>query len=110
MPGDKIEIKRVNNKFYYVYVNDEKLIEDYIYSQEDMIVEYEKFTNLFGAQLIVPENSLFILGDNRGHSNDSTMYGCFDYSQILGRVDYSVKSSEIPIISLFIQLFLPIFY
>lgn len=110
LPGDKIEIRLNVDGLYYVYVNNVRLIEDYIYSQADMYVEYEKFSNLFGAQLIVPKDSLFILGDNRGHSNDSTYYGCFNYRDILGRVDYSVKSSEIPIISLFIQLFLPIFY
>lgn len=109
LPNDKIEVKYdVDN--YYVFVNGEKLIEDYILSQDDMIIEYRKFVDLFGEELIVPENSLFILGDNRGNSNDSTYYGCFQFSDILGRVDYSVRANEIPVLSLFVQLFLPIFY
>ncbi|MGI6225722.1 MAG: signal peptidase I [Peptococcales bacterium] len=56
LPGDKIEIKNG-----YVFVNEEKLLEDYIYEK----AEYE-----FGP-IWVPEKSLFVLGDNRNDSYDS---------------------------------------
>ena len=109
LPGDLIEIK-YDTDYYYVFVNGVKLEEDYILSQKDMAIEHDKFYHLFGWELVVPDNSLFILGDNRGNSNDSTFYGCFNYSDILGRVDYTVNAGDIPVVSLFIQLFLPKLY
>lgn len=111
LPNEKVSIKLDSeNEYYYVYINDVKLEEDYIFSREDMQTEYESFVKLFGEEVVVPENSLFILGDNRGYSLDSTHYGCFNYDQILGRVDYIVRADETPVWSLFIQLFLPILY
>jgi signal peptidase I len=110
LPNEKISIRLDYETYkYYVYINDVKLEEDYIYSRDDMIVEYESFIKLFGVEEItLQDNEYFLMGDNRGHSLDSTHYGVFTPDRILGRVDYSVKSNEIPFISLFIQLFLPI--
>jgi signal peptidase I len=109
LPGDLIEIK-YDIDYYYVFINGVKLEEDYILSQKDMAIEHDKFYHLFDRELVVPDNCLFILGDNRGNSNDSTFYGCFNYSDILGRVDYTVKAGNIPLINLFVQLFLPKLY
>jgi signal peptidase I len=110
LPNEKISIHKDETDAYYVYINDVKLEEDYIYSRDEMEIEYENFVKLFGEEVVVPENSVFILGDNRGHSLDSTYYGCFDYDKILGKVDYIVRANETPVWSLFIQLFLPILY
>lgn len=109
LPGDVITIK-IDYDYYYVFVNGVKLQEDYILSPYDMKITHDKFRDYYGKEMVVPDNSLFVLGDNRGNSNDSTFYGCFDFSDVLGRVDYTVDAEEIPIVSLFIQLFLPIFY
>lgn len=110
LPGERVSIKSDENKKYYVYINGEKLEEDYIYSRDDMVTEYDNFGKLFGEELTVKEGELFILGDNRGYSLDSTYYGCFKYEKIMGRVDYIVRADETPVWSLFIQLFLPILY
>lgn len=110
LPGEKVEIKPYSDEMYYVYINGVRLIEGYIYSQSEMVVEYEKFVLLYGAELVVPEGELFILGDNRANSNDSTMYGCFKYEKILGRVDYIVSADDVPAVSLFLQMFLPFWF
>lgn len=36
--------------------------------------------------LIVPENKIYCLGDNRNHSDDSRTYGCFNVSDIKGEL------------------------
>lgn len=110
LPGEKVEIKQYSDEMYYVYINGERLEENYIYSRSEMVVEYDKFILLFGTELIVPEGEVFILGDNRANSNDSTMYGCFKFEKILGRVDYIVFANDIPAVSLFLQIFLPYWF
>lgn len=57
LPGDTILIEKGK-----IYVNDMLLLEEYI--KETMIIEERKIFH-------VPENSFFVLGDNRNFSEDS---------------------------------------
>ncbi|OGS47390.1 MAG: signal peptidase I [Elusimicrobia bacterium RIFOXYD2_FULL_34_15] len=59
------DVVTIDNKD--VYVNDKKLIESYVrHSRPDEILKGDKI-----ADLKVPENDFFVLGDNRDESNDS---------------------------------------
>jgi len=72
LPGEHVEIKNGN-----VYINEEKLEEPYL---QDGIV-----TDIIGngfSDFIVPENSVFAMGDNRNHSTDCRAFGCIPLEKI----------------------------
>lgn len=81
LPGDYVEIKNGG-----VYINGDKLEEDYLKSGvvTDMIQggreegAYNKFT--------VPENCVFALGDNRTGSIDCRSFECIPLEKIEGKV------------------------
>jgi len=109
LSGDKIEIKEDVTGYYYVYRNGERLHEPYINGIEGNTKKHNEFKTFQGESVVVGENEFFVLGDNRANSSDSAQYGCFSYTQLAGRVDYTVKSGRIPSLDIFRQLFLPIF-
>ena len=76
LPGEHIQIK--DGK---VYINGEKLQEDYL--ADEVITDAEG--GLF-LDLIVPEGTVFAMGDNRSHSADSRRFGCIPYDKIEGKV------------------------
>lgn len=76
LPGEHVEIKDGE-----VYVNGEKLQEDYL---QDGIV-----TDIMGAgfsDFVVPENCVFAMGDNRSHSTDCRAFGCIPLEKIESKV------------------------
>lgn len=72
LPGDHVEIKDGG-----VYINGEKLEEKYL---QDYVVT----TDLEGlyTDVIVPENTVYVLGDNRAESTDSRRFGCIPVEKI----------------------------
>lgn len=77
MPGENISIK--NGK---VWLNGKELTENYLPST----------TLTFGGpalaeekELILGEDEYFVLGDNRGHSSDSRVWGAIRKKDIVGR-------------------------
>ena len=78
VPGDIIDIKNG-----YVYLNGDKLEETYI---KGNTFERENLS----YPLTIPENKVFVLGDNREHSLDSRDIGLIDYSQVKGNVNFRI--------------------
>jgi signal peptidase I len=70
LPDDTVEI--INGK---TYVNGAKLDEPYV--KRSFTYSYPKFT--------VPENTYFVLGDNRDVSNDSHRWGPLAGNNIIGK-------------------------
>lgn len=71
MPGDVLEYREGK-----LYRNDVLLTEQYIKEQ----MEY------FPGKVIVPEDSLFVMGDNRNASKDSREIGCIPMDHVIAKV------------------------
>lgn len=76
LPGDHVVI--YNGK---VYINGDELKEDYL--REGISTST---TNSPYYDLVVPENSVFVLGDNRPESTDSRRFGCIPLEKIESKV------------------------
>lgn len=70
LPGDTLYIKGG-----VVYVNGQPLMEPY--QNEKPLEDFKSFT--------VPENSLFMMGDNRNNSFDSRYWGVVPLDQVIGK-------------------------
>lgn len=77
LPGDHVEIKDGG-----VYINGEKLEEDYLSSD----VKTESVNGGQYLDIIVPEKTVFVMGDNRPDSIDSRKFGCIPYEKIEGKI------------------------
>ena len=75
LPGEHVEIK--DGK---VYINGEELDETYL--TDDVITEPTGVLNDF----IVPENTVFAMGDNREGSKDCRAFGCIPLERIESKV------------------------
>ena len=72
LPGEHVEIKDGG-----VYINGEKLEEDYL--QDGIVTDV---TGVGFTDFIVPENCVLAMGDNRNHSTDCRNFGCIPLEKI----------------------------
>jgi len=117
LPGDVIDFVRVDGIYKlerngiileedYILINDSPLVPTYSQNGMDTMYHYrwleliEEKPELFNEEgkLVVGENKIFALGDNRKVSIDSSYYGTFEFSQIQGVVEntkyYGVSELE----------------
>ncbi len=96
--GDTVDIKQCpeQNNNYVVYVNGEALIENYIKDAGSDVMHnrLSAFVALkrslgydYASAITVPDGQVFVLGDNRLHSEDSISFGFVNRSDVVGRVD-----------------------
>lgn len=78
LPGEHLEIK--DGK---VYINGEELDEPYL--QDNVVTQAGTEQNPY-YDLIVPENCVFVMGDNRSGSTDSRSFGCVPLDKLEGTV------------------------
>ena len=70
LPGETVEIRDGS-----VWIDGEVLVEDYL----------DQSTAGTMPSLLIPEGHIFVLGDNRGHSNDSRSFGVVSVENIIGQ-------------------------
>lgn len=80
LSGDKIMIENGN-----VFVNDKLLQENYISARTNL---WEGGFIKEGQALTVPDNDLFVMGDNRPRSSDSREFGPIPIDSVIGQVFY----------------------
>jgi signal peptidase I len=79
----KDNVKLMDNA---LYVNDAVQEEPYIYDEVMKYkLEYRKFNDDY-QETLVPENAVFVLGDNRINSLDSRILGSIPKDKIIGKV------------------------
>lgn len=82
LPGDRITIKPDFDGKYAVFVNGKRLEEKYIMDDYDYIPCTE---NMYCGPFTVPKGNYFMLGDNRGNSQDSRFWGFLPKNRFIGR-------------------------
>ena len=82
MPGDTLEIKMLPSGRYEVIINGKPLEEPYILDEYDYIpCTY----GMYCGPSVIPEGQYFMMGDNRGNSQDSRFWGYLPKDRLIGK-------------------------
>jgi signal peptidase I len=77
--GDTVQI--IKGK---IYINNKPVPDPWGYFDENASPGFISTVENFGP-VVVPENSLFVMGDNRNNSEDSRFWGTLPLDNVLGR-------------------------
>lgn len=86
LPGDKIMIENGN-----VFVNDKLIQENYISARTNI---WDGGYVKDGATLSIPEDEIFVMGDNRPRSSDSREFGPVSVGNVIGDVFFRYFPSD----------------
>lgn len=86
MPGDTVEYKND-----VLYINGKAIDEPYLKETKEKNKEGQWLTDDFNLETllktkVVPENTYFVMGDNRQHSSDSRRLGFIKQNKVYGKV------------------------
>jgi signal peptidase I len=76
-----LEGERVRVVNCTVYINDQPLIEPYL----DLLIQTDDGCGGDQAEITVPDDTVFVLGDHRGKSSDSRVFGPVPFDLLIGR-------------------------
>ena len=116
--GDKITVKKVDGYYRIIIIKagsseSELLQEQYITDLSINENLYTKFQNLIsggnvnvdGEYLVVGDDEVFYLGDNRANSTDCSVYGPVKRSFVVGKVDYIIYGNTNAYVQVLKQFF-----
>lgn len=67
------------------------LVNGYLQQEIDMVGETLPYTDGITFPVVLEEDQVFLLGDNREHASDSRLYGAVDASDTLGKVVFILR-------------------
>lgn len=82
MPGDEFEVRENKLGEFAVYINGKKLNEPYILTNKNWP---SCESGIECGPIIIPKDNYFMMGDNRGNSQDSRYWGTLPKDRVVGR-------------------------